>query len=102
MFQDSLYKDKMLKLVDLDTLAYDQVIAACRLPKKIDADKKVKSQLESKDKEIEKAKKDNTLDEDDKKLSEKELKKRYENIAKRRVKLAIIIQKIATSVFNLP
>jgi len=41
------------------------------------------------------AKKDGTLDEDDKKLSENELKKRYEKISKRRVKLAILLQFIA-------
>ncbi len=34
------YINRMLKLVDLDTLAYDQVIAAYRLPKKTDTDKK--------------------------------------------------------------
>ena len=46
-------------------------------------------------KRVETAKKDGTIDEDDKKLSEPQLKKRYEKIATRRVKLAIIIQKIA-------
>ena len=45
---------------------------------------------------IEHAKKDNTLDDDDKKLSEKKLKKRYENISLRRVKLAMLLQEIAT------
>ena len=44
---------------------------------------------------IEHAKKDNSLDEDDKKLSDGELKKRYEKISKRRVKLAILLQYIA-------
>lgn len=44
---------------------------------------------------IDKAKKDNTLDEDDKNLSEDKLKQRYEKIASRRVKLAILIQFIA-------
>ena len=41
------------------------------------------------------AKKDGTLDEDDKKLNDDELKKRYEEISKRRVKLAILLQFIA-------
>ena len=45
---------------------------------------------------LEHAKKDNTLDKDDKNLSDKELKKRYKNISKRRVKLALLIQFIAT------
>tara|TARA_Y100000590_G_scaffold133818_1_gene153037 strand:- start:1149 stop:2498 length:1350 start_codon:yes stop_codon:yes gene_type:complete len=44
---------------------------------------------------VQNAKKNNTIDEDDKKLSETNLKKRYAEIATRRVKLAIIIQKIA-------
>ena len=44
---------------------------------------------------IEHAKKDNSLDDDDKKLSEDQLKKRYEKISKRRVKLAILLQFIA-------
>ena len=44
---------------------------------------------------IEHAKKDNTLDQDDKKLSDTDLKKRYDEISKRRVKLAILIQFIA-------
>ena len=41
------------------------------------------------------AKKDGTLDEDDKKLNDDELKKRYQGISKRRVKLAILLQYIA-------
>ena len=41
------------------------------------------------------AKKNNTLDDDDKKLSDIKLKDRYKKIATRRVKLAIILQKIA-------
>jgi len=44
---------------------------------------------------IEHAKKDGKLDEDDKKLNENELKKRYKGISKRRVKLAILLQFIA-------
>ena len=44
---------------------------------------------------LEHAKKDGTLDEDDKKLDETELKKRYQQISKRRVKLAILLQFIA-------
>jgi trigger factor len=44
---------------------------------------------------LEQAKKDGTLDEDDKKLSDDELKKRYQEISKRRVKLAILLQFIA-------
>ena len=44
---------------------------------------------------IEGAKKDGSLDEDDKKLSDDELKKRYQEISKRRVKLAILLQFIA-------
>ena len=45
---------------------------------------------------VEHAKKDSTLDEDDKNLSDKDLRYRYTEIATRRVKLAIIIQKIAS------
>jgi len=44
---------------------------------------------------LEHAKKDGTLDEDDKRISDDELKKRYENISKRRVKLSILLQFIA-------
>ena len=44
---------------------------------------------------IDHAKKDGTLDEDDKKLSDDELKKRYQKISQRRVKLAILLQFIA-------
>ena len=44
---------------------------------------------------IEQAKKDGTLDEDDKKLNDDELKKRYQEISHRRVKLAILLQYIA-------
>ena len=44
---------------------------------------------------IEHAKKDNSLDEDDKQLSDEQLKKRYKKISKRRVKLAILLQFIA-------
>ena len=44
---------------------------------------------------LEQAKKDGTLDEDDKKLSDTELKKRYQEISQRRVKLAILLQYIA-------
>ena len=44
---------------------------------------------------LEHAKKDGALDEDDKKLSDDELKKRYQKISKRRVKLAILLQFIA-------
>ena len=44
---------------------------------------------------LEHAKKDNTLDDDDKNLSEAELKKRYKKISERRVKLALLIQFIA-------
>ena len=44
---------------------------------------------------IEHAKKDGTLDEDDKKLNDDELKKRYKEISQRRVKLAILLQFIA-------
>ena len=45
---------------------------------------------------LELAKKDGKLDEDDKDLSEAELKKRYKKIAIRRVKLAVLIHHIAT------
>ena len=44
---------------------------------------------------LEHAKKDNTLDDDDKNLSDEELKKRYKKISGRRVKLALLIQFIA-------
>ena len=44
---------------------------------------------------LEHAKKDNTLDDDDKNLSDEELKKRYKKISERRVKLALLIQFIA-------
>ena len=44
---------------------------------------------------IEHAKKDGTLDEDDKKLSDDQLKKRYQEISQRRVKLAMLLQYIA-------
>ena len=44
---------------------------------------------------IETAKKENKLDEDDKNLSDKELTNRYQKIANRRVRLAIIMQQIA-------
>jgi len=44
---------------------------------------------------IEHAKKDGTLDADDKKLNDDDLKKRYQEIGKRRVKLAILLQHIA-------
>ncbi len=44
---------------------------------------------------VQHAKKDNKLDEDDKLLSEEKLKKRYEKIALRRVKLAVLLQFIA-------
>ena len=36
------YKDKMLTLIDSDTDAYNKVIEAIRLPKKSDADKKIR------------------------------------------------------------
>ncbi len=45
--------------------------------------------------QLEHAKKDNKLDEDDKNLTDDELKKRYKNISNRRVKLALLIQFIA-------
>ncbi|MDC0193094.1 trigger factor [Pelagibacteraceae bacterium] len=44
---------------------------------------------------LEYAKKDGTLDEDDKKLSDDQLKKRYQEISQRRVKLAVLLQQIA-------
>ena len=44
---------------------------------------------------LEHAKKDGTLDEDDKKLSDDQLKKRYQEISQRRVKLAMLLQYIA-------
>ena len=44
---------------------------------------------------LEHAKKDGTLENDDKKLSDDELKKRYQEISQRRVKLAILFQHIA-------
>jgi len=44
---------------------------------------------------LENAKKENKLDDDDKDLSDEDLKKRYEKIALRRVKLAILMQNIA-------
>ncbi|MDC0498015.1 trigger factor [Alphaproteobacteria bacterium] len=44
---------------------------------------------------LEQAKKDGTLDEDDKTLNDDELKKRYQEISHRRVKLAILLQFIA-------
>ena len=44
---------------------------------------------------IEHAKKEGTLDEDDKKLNDDELKTRYQEIGQRRVKLAILLQHIA-------
>ncbi len=46
-------------------------------------------------KRLETAKKDNKLDEDDKKLTEDQLKKRYKKISLRRVKLAVLMQHIA-------
>ena len=46
-------------------------------------------------KKLQNAKKDNKLDEDDKDLTEEQLKKRYKKIAQRRVKLAILLQTIA-------
>jgi trigger factor len=45
---------------------------------------------------LELAKKNGSLDEDDKNLSDSDLKKRYEKIAFRRVKLAILMQHIAS------
>ena len=45
---------------------------------------------------VEHAKKDGTLDPDDINLKEEELKKTYEKIAQRRVKLALIVSNIAT------
>jgi trigger factor len=44
---------------------------------------------------LEHAKKDGTLDEDDKKLSDEQLKKRYQEISQRRVKIAMLLQYIA-------
>ena len=44
---------------------------------------------------LEQAKKDNKLDDDDKGLDDKDLKKRYQKIALRRVKLAVLMQHIA-------
>ena len=44
---------------------------------------------------LEHAKKDDKLDEDDKNLSDDQLKNRYKKIANRRVKLAILLQHIA-------
>ena len=44
---------------------------------------------------LEDAKKNETLDDDDKKLSDEQLKKRYQEISQRRVKLAILLQYIA-------
>jgi len=44
---------------------------------------------------LEHARKDDKLDDDDKNLSEEELKKRYKKISERRVKLALLIQFIA-------
>ena len=46
---------------------------------------------------LDQAKKDNNLDEDDKNLSDPELKKRYKKIALRRVKLAVLMQHIASN-----
>tara|TARA_B100000575_G_scaffold126139_1_gene100600 strand:+ start:129 stop:1574 length:1446 start_codon:yes stop_codon:yes gene_type:complete len=44
---------------------------------------------------LELAKKDGTLDEDDKSLNDEQLKKRYKKISKRRVKLGVLLQHIA-------
>ena len=44
---------------------------------------------------IEHAKKDGSLDEDDKSLSDDELKKRYKKISERRVKLGVLLQSIS-------
>ncbi len=44
---------------------------------------------------LENAKKDGTLDDDDKKLNEDKLKKRYRTISERRVKLGVLLQHIA-------
>ena len=44
---------------------------------------------------ISNAKKNGTLDEDDKSLSDKELKDRYKKISERRVKLGVLLQFIA-------
>ena len=46
---------------------------------------------------LDQAKKDNNLDEDDKNLSDQELNKRYKKIALRRVKLAVLMQHIASN-----
>ena len=46
---------------------------------------------------LENAKKENKMDEDDRNLSDKKLKERYQKIAHRRVKLAILMQHIATN-----
>ena len=46
---------------------------------------------------LDQAKKDNNLDDDDKNLSDQELKKRYKKIALRRVKLAVLMQHIASN-----
>ena len=45
---------------------------------------------------IEKAKKEGTLDEDDKLLKDDDLKKRYKKISERRVKLGLLMQQIAS------
>ena len=44
---------------------------------------------------LEHAKKEGSLDEDDKSLNEDELKKRYQKISERRVKLGVLLQYIA-------
>ena len=44
---------------------------------------------------LEEAKKNGSLDEDDKKLGDNQLRKRYQEISQRRVKLAILLQHIA-------
>ena len=46
---------------------------------------------------LDQAKKNNNLDEDDKNLSDQELRKRYKKIALRRVKLAVLMQHIASN-----
>jgi len=46
---------------------------------------------------LDQAKKNNNLDEDDKNLSNQELEKRYKKIALRRVKLAVLMQHIASN-----
>ena len=48
-------------------------------------------------KRLDEAKKNNKLDEDDKGLTDPQLKDRYQKIAKRRVKLAILMQHIAAN-----